>query len=134
MADLTISEVARAVGLRPSTIRYYEEIGVLPPTHRVSGQRRFTRAAVRRLAVVRRAQEAGFRLDEIRLLLVGAGRVSPLSTRWQRAAAGKIAELDARLEQIRGMRDLLVRLRGNCRCETVEECGARLLREHPGCE
>jgi DNA-binding transcriptional MerR regulator len=104
MAELTISQVAAQVGLRPSTIRYYEEIGILPPARRVSGQRRFDRATVRRLAVVPRAQEAGFSLDEIRLLVLGAGRASPLSARWKRAAEGKIAELDARLALIRDMR------------------------------
>jgi MerR family transcriptional regulator, redox-sensitive transcriptional activator SoxR len=134
MAELTISQVAREVGLRPSAVRYYEEIGLLPPARRVSGQRRFDRGTVRRLAVVRRAQEAGFSLDEIRLLVLGAGRSSPLSARWKKAADGKIAELDARIARIRSMRELLARLRGGCRCETVEECGARILREHPGCE
>jgi len=133
MAELTISQVARQVGLRPSAIRYYEEIGILPPSRRVSGQRRFDRGTVRQLAVVRRAQEAGFSLDEIRLLVLGAGRSSPLSARWKKAADGKIAELDARLALIRDMRDLLLRIREGCRCETVDECGARLLREHPGC-
>jgi MerR family redox-sensitive transcriptional activator SoxR len=132
MPELTISQVAREVGLRTSAIRYYEEIGILPPSRRVSGQRRFDRGTVRRLAVVRRAQEAGFTLEEIRLLVIGVGRMSPLSARWKRAAEGKIAELEARITQIRSMRDLLLRLRENCRCETVEECGARILRERPG--
>src|SRR4051812_21636405 len=123
MAELTISQVARQVGLRPSAIRYYEEIGILPPARRASGQRRYDRSTVRRLAVVRRAQEAGFSLEEIRLLVLGAGRASPLSARWQNAADSKIAELDARIALIREMRELLLTIRGGCRCETVEECG-----------
>ena len=126
---MTISEVGREIGLRASAIRYYEEIGILPPARRVSGQRRYDRNTVRRLAVVRRAQEAGFTLDEIRVLVLGVNRSSPLSSRWKRAADGKIAELEAKIEQIRSMRDLLQRIRDRCGCETVEECGARILRE-----
>src|SRR5947209_19146960 len=129
MPELTISQVAREAGVRASAIRYYEGIGVLPRPRRVSGQRRYDRNTVRRLAVLRRAQEAGFSLDEIRLLVLGVGRASPLSARWKRAADGKIAELDARMEQIRGMRDLLLRIRDRCGCQTVEGGGARILRE-----
>jgi MerR family redox-sensitive transcriptional activator SoxR len=128
VADLTISQVAREAGLRPSAIRYYEAIGILPSPRRVSGQRRFDRATLRRLAVVRRAQEAGFSLDEIRTLVLGAGKPSPLSARWKRTAEGKIAELDRHIARIRDMRGLLERLRDGCGCETVEECGERILR------
>ena len=38
---MSISEVAKQIGLRPSAIRYYERIGILSPAHRVSGQRRY---------------------------------------------------------------------------------------------
>jgi MerR family transcriptional regulator, redox-sensitive transcriptional activator SoxR len=123
---MTISELAREAGLRPSAIRYYEAIGILPPPRRVSGHREFDRSAVRRLAVARRAQEAGFRLNEVRRLVHGAGPESPLSARWKAAAGQKIAELDACIARIQSARALLVRIRDGCRCETVEECGARI--------
>lgn len=124
MVPLTISEVARQAGLRASAIRYYEQAGVLPPARRIAGQRRYDAAVLQRLAVVRRAQEAGFTLDEIRALF---RQHSPASVRWKTMAQKKIAELDARMEQIRAMRDLLERLRSNCACETLEECGARII-------
>ena len=69
MADnLAISDVARVFGLRTSAIRYYEQIGILPPPVRKNGQRRYEKSALFRLAVVQRAQESGFTLDEIREL------------------------------------------------------------------
>ena len=79
MSRLTISEVARQVGLKSSAIRYYEQLGILPPAERVSGQRRYDRTVLYRLAVVQRARQAGFSLDEIRTLCCrapagGAGR------------------------------------------------------------
>jgi MerR family transcriptional regulator, redox-sensitive transcriptional activator SoxR len=71
MRWLTISEVARCVGLRPSAIRYYEQIGVLPAAHRVGGQRRYEEGALYRLAALQRARQIGFTLDEIRQLFFG---------------------------------------------------------------
>lgn len=127
MAYLTISETARRVGLRPSAIRYYEQLGVLPPAPRVSGQRRYNMSGVYRIAVLRRAQEAGFSLDEIRELVLGLGQSTPISARWKKSAVGKIAELDARIDQIRSMRELLQKLQTGCQCETVDQCGAGIL-------
>ena len=128
MKPLTISEVARQVGLRTSAIRYYEEIGILAPARRVSGQRRYDDTVLYRLAVVRRAQEAGFTLDEIRRLFFGFVPSTPISQRWKKIAERKIVELDARIAQIQSMRALLKKLQSCCECETVERCGAGILR------
>jgi MerR family redox-sensitive transcriptional activator SoxR len=128
MAQLTISEVARQVGVRPSAIRYYEQRKVLPPARRVSGQRRYDDTTVYRLAVVRRAQDAGFSLDEVRQLFFGFRESTPISERWRKIAEGKIAELETRMAQIQSMKDLLQSLTTRCRCETVDQCGAGILR------
>src|SRR6516165_8617682 len=55
MPLMTISEVANQIGLRPSAIRYYEQIGILPPAHRVSGQRRYDVTALHRLTLIQKA-------------------------------------------------------------------------------
>ena len=128
MALLLISEVARQLGLRPSAIRYYEQIGILPPARRIAGQRRYDASVIYRLAVVRRAQEAGFSLDEIRQLFFGFRKRMPISERWKKIAETKLAELDAMIERIQTMKDLLEKLQTNCRCETVDQCGAGILR------
>lgn len=128
MALLPISEVARQAGVRPSAIRYYEEVGILLPARRVSGQRRYDIGAVHRLAVVRRAQEVGFTLDEIRQLFCVLGRRKSISERWRKMAGAKLAELDAGIERIQSMKELLFRLQARCQCGTVEECGASMLR------
>jgi MerR family redox-sensitive transcriptional activator SoxR len=125
---MTISEVARQVGLRASAIRYYEQIGILERARRVSGQRRYDQAVLYRLAVVRRAQDAGFTLDEIRQLFFGFSQSTPVSQRWKKIAERKLVELDARMEQIQSMRRLLKKLESCCECETVERCGAGILR------
>ena|SRR5256885_16149225 len=126
MPELTISEVARRAGLRPSTIRYYEQIGILLPARRMSGQRRYDGAVLRRLAVIQRARQTGFTLDEIRELFFGFAVATPPSKRWQKLSRRKLAELDEAVGRIRTMQNLLRRLE-NCRCDALDECGERLL-------
>ncbi len=127
MARLTISEVARQVGLRPSAIRYYEELGILPPAERVSGQRRYDRTVLYRLAVVQRAREAGFTLGEIRTLFFGFQEGTRADARWRKLADRKLAELNALAEQIASIRNLLERMHANCHCATLETCGKAIL-------
>src|SRR5205085_10290790 len=68
MDELTISQVARQAGVRPSTIRYYESIDVLPPARRLNGRRRYDPAILDRLAFIQITQQLGFTLSEIQLL------------------------------------------------------------------
>ena len=127
MGAFTISEVARQANLRPSAIRYYERIRILPMARRVSGQRRYEPSAVYRLAVVRKAQAAGFTLDEIRRLFFGFGKRAPASARWRKLAQYKIHELDSRIEELQRMKDVIERLRANCQCRTLDECGKAMV-------
>ena len=121
----TISEIANQMRLRPSAIRYYEQIGILPPAHRVSGQRRYDVTALHRLVVIQRARQTGFTLTEIKHLFFGFRDGTPPSIRWQKLKKRKIVELDAMLEHIRSMRDLLEQ-QGKCRCAALEECGKKM--------
>jgi len=59
MDELTIGEVGQQAGLRPSAVRYYESVGLLPLPRRVSGQRRYTAEALQRLAFINLAQRVG---------------------------------------------------------------------------
>src|SRR5215207_4635052 len=83
--QLTIGDVAHRAGLATSSIRYYESIGLLPEPDRLHGQRRYRTDVLGRLAFIGVAQSAGFKLDEIKALVVGvdgadgmAGRMRPL--------------------------------------------------------
>ena len=123
--SLSISEVAKRIGLRPSAIRYYEQIGILPAAQRVSGQRRYDVTTLHRLIVIQRAWQTGFTLPEIRQLFFGFRAGTPPSVRWQKLKKRKIVELDALLEHIQTMRDLLEQ-QGKCRCTELEECGKKM--------
>ncbi|HEV8043226.1 MAG TPA: MerR family transcriptional regulator [Bryobacteraceae bacterium] len=118
---MTIGEVAKRSGLRASAIRYYERVGLLPKPARSGGQRRYDSRILARLAVLERAKNCGFTLDEVRQLFNDQGRPSE---RWDRVARKKIVELDALMEQIRGMRE---RIERRCSCADFDECGRRIL-------
>jgi MerR family redox-sensitive transcriptional activator SoxR len=60
MGQLTISQVARQIRLRPSAIRCYERIGLLPLAQRVNGQKRYDSRVLYGLAIIQHARELGF--------------------------------------------------------------------------
>jgi len=119
--DLSIGEVARRAGLRPSAIRYYESVGLLPAPRRVNGRRRYGPDVLSRLTVVRMAREAGFTVAETRALFHGFPEDAPASLRWRVLAERKAEELDALIARARRMRDVLgASMR--CGCVTFAEC------------
>src|SRR5580765_2323426 len=123
MAQLTISEVAKRVGLKPSAIRYYEQIGILPKPQRQSGQRRYDNSVLYRLALVQRSRQMGFTLDEVRRLFFGFRTTIPISERWKKLSQRKLAELDALAEQIKAMQALLHKMTERCTCDALDQCG-----------
>ena len=104
---LSIGEVAAMVDMQPSTLRYYESIGLLPLAKRVSGQRRYTNAILPILAVIQLAKEASFSLPEIQTLLHSQVEGEVLSQRWQTLATAKIRELDVVISRAQDMKALL---------------------------
>jgi MerR family redox-sensitive transcriptional activator SoxR len=126
--DLAISDVARVFGLRASAIRYYEQIGILPRPMRKNGQRCYDNSALFRLAVVQRARETGFTLEEIRELFFGFPSGTRPPKRWQQLSQRKIAELRQRMKRLELMETLLKRV-GDCRCDALDECGEKILRQ-----
>ena len=118
---MTIGEVARQAGTATSAIRYYEEIGLLPPPARVSGRRHYDRSTIQRLCVIERAQQAGFALGEIRGLFFGFAVGTHPNARWEALAQRKLAEIEEQLRRLRAMQALLHEgLR--CGCLTMEQC------------
>jgi MerR family transcriptional regulator, redox-sensitive transcriptional activator SoxR len=123
--ELAISEVARRAGIRPSALRYYERIGLLPAPRRVSGQRRYEQGAIQRLKIVQLAQAAGFSIAEIQTLLNGFPPDTPPAARWQPLASQKISELDALIARVQQMKCVLEQVL-NCGCVQLENCAILL--------
>lgn len=121
MQLLGIGEIARRAGVATSTIRYYERIGLLPPSKRVNTKRRYDTAILQKLRVIRMAQHAGLTIAEIQTLLHDFPVDTPPSERWQALAVTKIVELDNLMKQIQAMKSLLEQTL-QCHCSTIEEC------------
>jgi MerR family redox-sensitive transcriptional activator SoxR len=119
--ELLIGELARRAGIRPSAIRYYESIGLLPEPRRVAGRRRYSPAIQRTLSVIGAAQRAGLSLDEIRELLAASNGEVAVSERLRSIAQRKLPEVDALIERARLVRSWL-EAAAECRCPSLEEC------------
>ena len=124
---MTVGELSRRAGVRPSTIRYYEQLGLLPTPPRRSGWRDFDADALAHLAVVQFARSCGFTLKETGQLVRGFSAETAMSSRWNSLARKKTAEMDAAIERARMMKHLLARI-SRCRCGTLTECGRKMLR------
>jgi DNA-binding transcriptional MerR regulator len=106
---MTVGRLAQAGGVKASTVRYYEQLGLLPPTMRTAtGYRVFSRQPVRRLTVIRAAQQFGFSLRDIgaffRVRDAGGKpcqQVRDAGRHMLRTLEAEIATLQARRRQIR---------------------------------
>jgi MerR family transcriptional regulator, copper efflux regulator len=99
-----IDEAARRFGIKASTIRYYEERGLLDPVSRHSGRRWYGPDELRRLAVIRYWQAAGLmRLDQIANILAGSDGTS----QWRQLIDQQLRTLQARIERMQTARSFL---------------------------
>ena len=121
METLAIGEMARRAGVRPSTLRYYEDAGLLEAPARVNKRRRYDPRVLHRLAVIQWAQQAGFTLAEIRTLFHGFPERTPASARWETMAQRKLVEVEELIVRARGMKELLKKAL-RCGCLTLEDC------------
>jgi MerR family redox-sensitive transcriptional activator SoxR len=121
MEELSIGKVARRTGVAASALRYYEDAGLLPPPRRVGGQRRYGPEVLRRVEVLRCAQQAGFTLAEIRTLFHGFGAGTPLGERWNTLAHAKLRELDALIARAGQMKRAILAGMA-CGCVRLEDC------------
>lgn len=121
-AQLTIGQVAERAGINASAIRFYERQGLLAPAERRGGQRRYGEDAVRRLEVIHVAKQAGFSLDEVRLLLAADDGDERASDELRPLVDRKLGEVEALIARAEAMRGWLVKARA-CHCSSLELCG-----------
>ena len=118
---MTIGAVAALAGKQASSIRYYEQIGLLPPAPRVSGRRVYGSDTVRTLAVIETGQRAGLTLDEIKALLSASRDDQTAMDRLREVAARKLPEITALIERseiVRGWLESAAR----CECPNLDRC------------
>ena len=105
--EMSIGEVAEIAEVATSTLRYYEDIGLISATRRVNGRRRYAPEILPVLALIQLAKDSNFTLDEIKELLYDYPANLPISERWQIIAERKIAEVEALIREAQSTKDLL---------------------------
>jgi DNA-binding transcriptional MerR regulator len=101
MSSLTIGALAKAVDVPVSTVRYYERIGILPPSSRgENGYRRYGQPEVERLRFVRLAHSLGFTLDDAALLLQLRERAPVPKEQVDALVRSRLAKVDEQLAQL----------------------------------
>src|SRR2546429_4870834 len=118
---LAIGAVARLSGKAPSSLRYYEEIGLLEAPEGISGRRRYPPAVLRTLAVIETAQRAGLSLDEIRLLLRATPEDRAATEQLRDVAEKKLPVLREAIERAEIVRRWLEDA-ARCCCPTLDDC------------
>jgi MerR family copper efflux transcriptional regulator len=120
---MNIGQAAKASGVSPKMIRYYESVGLIQPADRtLSNYRDFAERDVNELRFLRRARNLGFTVDEIgKLLELWRDRGRP-SREVKAIAMRHVADLDARVAEMQAMADTLRHLAHACAGDDRPDC------------
>ncbi len=132
---LSISRAAKASGVKSPTIRFYEQIGLLPPPPRTQGNRRaYSDGDVRRLAFIRHARELGFEIDAIRALLVLQDQPEQSCQAADEIARARLGDVERKIASLTALRKELERMVAGCAHGKVAECRViEILADHGEC-
>ena len=118
-----IGALARSVGCKVQTIRYYEQIGLLPPARRTVGaQRRYGETHRQKLSFIRHARELGFPLPAIRELLALADQEDSDCERADRIARRQLEAVERRISMLESLRAELQRMLNHRHGRRIREC------------
>ena len=121
--DFSIGEAARQSGVKVPTIRYYEQIGLLPAASRSEGNRRlYDRRDLDRLAFIRHARELGFEVEAIRTLLSLQDDPEQPCAAADAIARSRLIEVEKRIASLNALRDELKRMVKQCASGRVGDC------------
>lgn len=123
MRNVAIGEAARVSGVKVPTIRYYEQIGILPAPERTDSQRRlYDPTDLRRLAFIRHARELGFDLEAIRTLLSLQDDPDRSCGAADEIARARLAEVEQRIANLMSLKTELERMLAMCAEGRAADC------------
>ena len=115
-SGLSIGALGKATGTKPETIRFYEQIGILPEPARTSGNYRVYGAEhLRRLSFVRRARDLGFPLETVRAMLDLADQPDRPCGEVDALVIEQLHEVERKIADLQRLREELDRLAHQCR-------------------
>lgn len=122
MDYLTIGELAARSGVATSALRFYESKGLIEADRTDGNQRRYPRATLRRVALIRAGQEVGLTLGEVGSALATLPHdATPTKSDWQRLSKSWQARLDQQITELQALRDELTDCIG-CGCLSLKSC------------
>lgn len=119
---MNIGDAAERSGLPAKTIRYYEDIGLVVADRRPNGYRDYGERHIHKLCFVQRARGLGFTVDECRSLLSLYEDKGRASADVKRLAEARLADIDRKIAELRGMRATLSTLVENCHGDGRPDC------------
>jgi MerR family transcriptional regulator, redox-sensitive transcriptional activator SoxR len=125
MTGMTIGQVSARSGTPASTIRYYEQFGIMPEPRREAGQRRYEPEVLSHLALIRFARASGFTLREIKRLVHQFPEESSAGERWREVTPQRIDQIDEEIKRLSRQRRDLEQIM-HCTCATLLDCSERL--------
>lgn len=131
-----IGELSRRTGVKVPTIRYYEQMGLMPPGERTEGnQRRYSTDDLDRLTFIRHARDLGFEITMIRDLIALSQHPHAPCQDADRIAATHLKDVRDKIERLKKLEEELARIVSHCDGgHTVEECYViRSLSDHGLC-
>ena len=135
MKVFPIGQLAQQTGVKVPTIRYYEEIGLLPAPDRTESQRRaYGAGAVQRLRFIRHARELGFEIDAIRTLLALQDDPNQPCGTADTIARARLSEVEQRIRSLTALKAELNHMIQGCSHGRVAECRViEVLADHAEC-
>ena len=116
MTRFTIGQLAQQAGVNIESIRYYERRGLIPePPRLASGYRQYSKDDITRIQFIKRAQALGFSLTEIAELLALRVKSGTVCADVQQQAEDKLADIEAKIALLQGMKLALSELVTACR-------------------
>lgn len=134
--DFMIGELAKRTDTKVQTIRYYEEIGVMPKAIRAANNRRlYAENHLERLTFIRHSRELGFSLDDIRNLLELSDQPERPCEEVDAIARGHLKEVERKIAALEVMQAELKRMISHCSGGTISDCRIiKVLADHSLCQ
>ncbi len=123
MQKLTVGKLAGKAEVNIETIRYYENIGLMPKPKRLeSGYRVYTENDLKKLLFIKNSKQLGFTLKEIKELLFLKVDDDKNCNDVRRVAEKKISEIDLKIIEMKKIKKALVKLSQKCKSTSGDEC------------
>lgn len=123
MREMPIGALSKAAGVKVPTIRFYEQIGLMPaPARTASNRRSYGEAHLKRLQFIRHGRDLGFSVEDIRELLAMTADPQASCAGADSIAQRHLAAVQRRIAQLEALRDELSRMIGSCRHGALADC------------